>query len=42
MRPNPCRLATAVAFDTGNIIKKCVFDRGEDFLQHGRQNFDYS
>jgi len=40
---NPCRLAAAVALDTGKIIKKLpsVFDRGEDFLQNGKQNFDY-
>jgi len=40
---NPCRLAAAVALDTGKIIKKLpgVFDRGEDFLQNGIQNFDY-
>jgi len=38
------QLAAAVALDTGKIIKKLsgVFDRAEDFLQNGMQNFDYS
>jgi len=40
---NPCLLASAIAFDTGKILKKLlgVFDRGEDYLQNGIQNFDY-
>jgi len=40
---NLCLLAAAIALDTGKILKKLsgVFDRGEDFLQNGIQNFDY-
>jgi len=44
MRPKPIRLAAAITLDTGKFIKTHlgVFNRGENFLQNGMKNFNYT